>query len=296
MGCDLLKLGRMWRVIVAAASLWAAAGSAWAKPPVWIVRDADSEMVLFGSVHVLPGGLDWRPEALSEGLARAEDLWFEMPMDAASDAESSLLAARRGMLPAGQSLQQLLPPKTWERLVAAAQRHRLSPDMLARLEPWLAEVALAAAVYQQAGASPAEGVEKQVQAAAPASAARKAFETPAQQIAFFDEAPLPEQIASLEHSLDEIERDPDAFSTLVGAWVAGDLGKLEKIAIAPLRQAAPGIYRRVVTERNAAWMREIDARLKGRGRTVVVVGVGHMIGPEGLPARLRALGYSVEGP
>lgn len=287
----------MLRVLFAAAlAVWSAAGPALAKPPVWIVRDADSELVLFGSVHVLPDDLDWRPQALTDGLARAEDLWFEMPMDLEAEAESARLAASRGLLPAGQSLQQLLPPKTWERLVVAAQRYRLSPDMLARMEPWLAEVALSGAVYQLAGASPAKGVEKQVQAAAPAGAVRKAFETPAQQIAFFDEAPLADQIASLEHSLEEIERDPEAFSTLVGAWMAGDLAKLETIAIAPLRAAAPGIYRRVVTERNAAWMGVLGQRLKGSGRTVVVVGVGHLIGPEGLPDQLRALGYSVEGP
>ncbi|HEX2559835.1 TraB/GumN family protein, partial [Phenylobacterium sp.] len=110
----------MWRVVIAAALLTVAAGPAWAKPPVWIVRDADSEMVLFGSVHVLPAGLDWRPAALSQGLARADDLWFEMPMDGASEAESSVLAARLGMLPAGRSLQHLVPPKTWERLLSAA--------------------------------------------------------------------------------------------------------------------------------------------------------------------------------
>jgi uncharacterized protein len=28
----------------------------------------------------------------------------------------------------------------------------------------------------------------------------------------------------------------------------------------------------------------------------VIVGVGHLIGPDGVPARLRALGYSVTGP
>jgi uncharacterized protein YbaP (TraB family) len=41
---------------------------------------------------------------------------------------------------------------------------------------------------------------------------------------------------------------------------------------------------------------ELDQRLKGKGRTVVVVGVGHLVGADGLPARLRALGYSVTGP
>lgn len=288
---------RTWAGALALAlTVWAVAGPAVARPPVWIVRDADSELLLFGSVHVLPDGLDWRPPELAASLARADDLWFEMPMDAEAEGRSARLAASRGLLPAGESLQNLLPPSTWERLLAAAARYRLSPDMLTRMEPWLAEVALSGAVYQLAGASPAQGVDKQIHADAPAATRRRAFETPEQQIAFFDEAPLADQIASLEHSLEEIDRDPEAFSTLVDAWMAGDLDRLEQIAIEPLQQAAPVIYRRVVIERNEVWMREIAARLKGEGRTVMVVGVGHLIGPDGLPGKLRALGYSVEGP
>ena len=48
------------------------------------MRDADSEMVIFGSVHVLPPGLDWRPKALDAALAKADDLWFELPIDPAN--------------------------------------------------------------------------------------------------------------------------------------------------------------------------------------------------------------------
>ena len=50
---------------------------------------------------------------------------------------------------------------------------------------------------------------------------------------------------------------------------------------------AEGVFRRLVTDRNAAWTAPLDRRLKGRGRTVVVVGVGHLVGDEGLPARLN---------
>ena len=78
--------------------------------------------------------------------------------------------------------------------------------------------------------------------------------------------------------------------------MAGDLTALDRDALRPLRRASPGLFARLVTARNARWTAELDRRLKGRGRTVVVVGVGHLIGKDGLPARLRALGYSVEGP
>jgi uncharacterized protein YbaP (TraB family) len=78
--------------------------------------------------------------------------------------------------------------------------------------------------------------------------------------------------------------------------MAGDLKALDRDALTPLRKASPELFRRIVTDRNVRWTAALDARLKGHGRTVVVVGMGHLIGPDGLPARLRALGYRVEGP
>ena len=71
---------------------------------------------------------------------------------------------------------------------------------------------------------------------------------------------------------------------------------LDEDALGPLRKAAPGLYARLVTERNERWIAELKTRMDGSGSTVVVVGVGHLVGEDGLPARLRALGYSVEGP
>lgn len=274
----------------------ACADPAMARPPVWVVKDADSEMVLFGSVHVLPPGLDWNPPALSRALARADDLWFELPAGPRADQESARLAGEKGVLPPDRSLFRILPPDDAARLVRVAEAYGVDKTVLDRLEPWLAELALAGAAYRRAGAGVANGVEAAVEAAAPPAAERRAFETPAQQLAVFDEAPLEAQIASLRVTMTEMEDDPAAFETLVRAWADGDLGVLERKALRPLRQASPLLFRRLVDERNARWAAMLDARLKGAGRTVVVVGMGHLIGEGGLPARLRALGYSVEGP
>ena len=40
----------------------------------------------------------------------------------------------------------------------------------------------------------------------------------------------------------------------------------------------------------------ITRRLDGSGQAVMVVGVGHLIGPDSVPALLRKQGFRVEGP
>ena len=139
-------------------------------------------------------------------------------------------------------------------------------------------------------------MEKAVAAAGSGAAARRAFETPREQIEILAGAPMAEQLASLSETLKELEDKPDAFADLVRAWMAGDLKALDREALVPLRKASPALFRRLVSDRSARWARTLDQRLHGQGRTVVVVGMGHLIGPDGVPARLRALGYRVEGP
>jgi uncharacterized protein YbaP (TraB family) len=282
--------------LVALAAVVAAAGAAQAEPPVWVVKDKDSELVLFGSVHVLPPGLGWRPPALTRALKDADDLWFELPIDPATEAETGRLASQIGVLPPGQSLFKLLDAKTSAQMLRVAQAYGAAPEVLDHLRPWLAEIALAGAAYRKYGAEGSDGVEKSVAAAAPPSAQLRAFETPAEQLSFFADAPFSEQVASLRQTLQEMEDKPDEFAVLVRAWMAGDVRALDREALAPLRKASPELFRRLVTERNARWAAVLDQRLKGKGRTVVIVGVGHLVGKDGLPARLRALGYSVQGP
>jgi len=272
------------------------AGAAQARPPVWIVRDADSELVLFGSVHLLPPGVDWRPPPLTEAVKSADDVWFELPVDAATEAQTAQLAAQLGLLPPDKSLFKLLPPADAERLMKVARLYAVDLALLDRLQPWLADVALSGAAYQKAGAGVQDGVEKAVAAQVPARAQKRAFETPREQVEILAGAPMAEQIASLSETIRSMQDDPDEFAVLVRAWMAGDLKALDEEALEPIRKSSPTLFRRLVSDRNARWTLTLDERLKGHGRTVVVVGMGHLIGPDGVPARLRALGYAVEGP
>lgn len=286
----------MTRLFLALVAALLTATAVQAKPPVWVVRDHDSEVVLFGSVHVLPPGLDWRPAALTQAVRDADDIWFELPVDPQTQALTGQLAAKTGVLPAGQSLFKLLPPADAAQLMAVARAYNASPELLDHLQPWMAEIVLAGAAYAKSGAEGADGVEQALAAAVPPTAQRRAFETPAEQLAMFAGGPVSEQVASLRETMQEMQDKPDEFAVLVRAWMAGDIAALDREAIAPLRHASPGLFKRLVSDRNARWAAILDQRLKGHGKTVVVVGVGHLIGKGSVPDRLRALGYQVSGP
>ncbi len=77
-----------------------ALGQAHGQPATWTVHGPRGEVLLFGSVHLLPGGLDWRPPALNRALGVADDLWFELPLDQTTNDEVRRLSQRQGVLPA----------------------------------------------------------------------------------------------------------------------------------------------------------------------------------------------------
>jgi uncharacterized protein YbaP (TraB family) len=287
---------RRLRIAAAVLALALLAGPALALPPVWVVRDHDSTLVMFGSVHLLPPGTEWRPAALRDALTHADQVWFEAPMDQAGLSAATQAALAHAFLPEGQSLQALLSPGGRLRLQATAKSFGVPVAQLDKLQPWYAELMIQSELFQQIGIKGSDGVEQQLWAGLSPDARRVTLETPEEQIDFFAEAPIKEQVASLEQTLKDVPNARRDYDQLLKAWLGGDIRTLDRKVVEPLKKSSPTLYDRVVTQRNARWVKAIDARLKGKGETVIVVGMGHLIGPDGLPARLRAQGFQVDGP
>ena len=292
---------RRARILLAVlALLWPA--TAWAEPPLWVLRGRGATVTLFGSVHILPHDVDWEPKALKRALLDADELWFETPIDAAALLDASRQALAKGLLPEGRNLSDMLSPDGRARLTQAEESLRLPAPQMERLRPWLAELSIGEAAYAKDGATADQGVERQLGEAAP-QAKRKAFETVAQQIAMFAGTSDAVQVASLEDTLHDLQDDPDQSKRLIDAWLRGDIDGINKEGVQALRRSSPALFKILLTDRNAAWTKTLLRRLKSRpprhgrpARIVVVVGVGHLTGPGGVPELLRRKGVRVEGP
>jgi hypothetical protein len=287
---------RLGALAIAGLLALGAAPAAQAKPPVWTVRTHDATLVLFGSIHLLPAGLDWRPPELDDALADADEVWFELPIDAEAGEEAANVSLARGGLPKQKRLSDLLSVDEAARLLQAAVTLHCAPQAIDRMQPWMAELTLSVAEDAQSGANASNGVEDEIQAQAPPTVARRSFETATQQIEFLAGAAVKDQVASLNWTVGEIVGDPGSYRRVVDEWMAADLLGLKHDANDPLERVSPRLYQRLIVKRNHAWAGELASRLKKPGKVVVVVGIGHLIGPDGLPALLRARGFEVEGP
>jgi uncharacterized protein len=292
----------MRRLLLALVLALCVPALAWAKPPVWVLHGKGATITLFGSVHILPHDVDWEPAALKKALGEADELWFETPIDPAALLDASQLALAKGMLPEGQTLSDLLSDDGRARLRREAEALRLPEPSLERLRPWLAELSVGEAAYARDGATADQGVERQLADSA-SQAKRRAFETPAQQIDMFAGASQKAQVDSLQDTLRDLEDDPGQSRRLIDAWLGGDLKAIEKEGVEELRAESPEMFKTLLTNRNAAWVKTLLKRLNARpprhgrpARVVVIVGVGHLVGPGGVPDLLRRKGIRVDGP
>ena len=110
----------------------------------------------------------------------------------------------------------------------------------------------------------------------------------------FDDLPPEKQEAYLRQSLKKADRTVENFDTIVRHWKTGNTSGIEEMMVEQMKNDAPALYERLITERNATWMSRLTEILASEPLPMIVVGAGHVVGANGLVELLREKGYRVE--
>jgi uncharacterized protein len=267
------------------------------EPALWRIADADSEIWLFGTVHVLPDNVHWRSDRVMQAFHAAEEFMTETDTNDAATPQFQALAAQHGTLPAGQALSATLGPGDTERLQSIASDLGLDFAALERERPWLVGVQISVTYAARAGHSAEAGVENRLAAEARAQRKRLTFlETPEQQIRVLADLPPAAEQRFLISSISEIEQGGGVLDAMDAAWARGDTAELGRLLDAQWRDAGPEIHDALILRRNQAWADEIARRLEGSGRIFIAVGAAHLVGEGNVVELLRQRGVEVEGP
>lgn len=274
---------------VAAATVLPAAGEG---PALWVVKDEDSTLYLFGTVHVLKPTTAWGSAKVDAAFDSASDIYFEIsnPDDQAAILP---LIQQHGVSPQ-TPLSSLLTPEEFAHLDEAAKAIGASGAQLDPLRPWMAGMTLSLAPLIKAGYDPTSGVELKLKARAEAAGKSvHGFETLDEQVRVL--ATLPEDVQlqflrSTLHSFDEAATELDG---MVEAWAAGDVDSLQTVVVDEMKGESPAIYEALLTRRNAGFADDVQRVLAGSGVGFFAVGAAHLVGPDSIQTMLEARGVTV---
>lgn len=286
------------------ALLWAPAHPAFAQhaaaavppaegqgPALWIVRDADSTLYLFGTMHILRPTTAWGAERVDRAFASASHLIMEV--DSPEDQAALLPIIREHGLSPDRPLSSLLTAGELAALDAAARTIGASAEGMDSMRPWLAGVTVQSASIIRAGYAVESGVEPVLKArAAAAGMTVSGFETPDEQIRMLSGFPEEGQLAYLRSALDDFGKAQTEVDRLVEAWASGDVEAIRRLAIDPMRDT-PLLYEALLVRRNTNWANQIETLLEGSGTVFIAVGALHLAGDDSVQEILTGRGVEV---
>jgi len=263
-----------------------------ANPALWVVRDADTTVYLFGTIHLLDGR-PWFNDEVKTAFDASDELVMEaiIPADPMSVLPTIM---RYGVDPAGRKLSDRLTPPENEALVRAVRPLGIPAAAFDRFEPWFAAMMLEATGAQRAGMDAANGAETILSRAAAERRMRVGeLEGVEWQVRLFDNMPEAVQLAVLRSTLRDLDNAPRVLEPMIAAWSTGDPEGLARL-MESYGEGSPLLRRLMLTNRNAAWARWIHDRMARPGTVFIAVGAAHLAGRDSVQAVLAAHGIAAE--
>lgn len=260
-------------------------------PALWAVKDADTTVYLFGTVHVLPDGVEWFRGAPKAAFDKSDELVLEI-IEPENQAEMAQIMGAKAIAIDGVRLSDRLTAEQRTKYQAAMSANGLPWQAFETFSPWLPGIMLAVAPLEKLGYRGDLGAEKTLTRAAKASAKRiGALETAEQQLGFFSGLPVAQQLAFLNSTVDGLPEMEQEFGALVTHWRNGDPDKLAE-QMNEAMEATPELADTLLYQRNARWAQWIKTRLEQPGTVFVAVGAGHLAGKNSVQDKLRDLGIA----
>ncbi len=258
-----------------------------ADPALWVVKDKDTTIYLFGTIHVLKPGLTWFDEAVKTAFDGSKELVLEMVEPDAATMQQ-IVMPKAMAAPGATPLTKQLSEAQRTAYIAAIKDAGLPEAAADRLRPWFAAVTISLTPIKKAGYDAAQGPETILTAAAKAAGKPvSGLETAEQQIGYFAALSEPAQIGYLKTTLDELPKGAKTLDTMVVDWAKGDPAALAKTMNEGLADT-PEVAKTLLFDRNGRWATWISERMKQPGTVFLAVGAGHLAGDQSVQSKLGA--------
>ncbi len=266
----------------------------YAESSVWKLTADKSTFYLAGSCHVLRESDYPLPEEFESAYDNVDQVIFETDLEALMKPDIQFLLMSKGMYAGGETLEKKLSKKTYETLVKFCNDRSIPIALFQSFKPWLLTMTLMAMELEKNGISPKDGLDLYF--------SNKAKQDGKDTGGLEDVHKHIELVASLEEDLDEsviesflqeLEELQIIMNRLIKSWRAGDEAGIDKFLSENMRDEYPKLYNRLLIDRNRDWIPHLETLIGSGKRTLVIVGVGHLVGKNSVINMLKSKGYKI---
>lgn len=271
-----------------------ARGQAATRSFLWKVQSGSRALYLAGSIHALTPDVYPLMPAFEQAFAASDTLLEEINLEEAGLLSLGPMLLSKAMYQDGRTFHGVVSKETADLVVAHLKGMPMATELIRPMKPWMVMLLLSAMQVQQAGLNPELGLDKYFfDKATQAGKSIVGLETAESQIDRFDKMPEALQEQLLRSTLEELDVQNKELSGTVAAWRRGDAAAIERIVLGGFKKY-PAAYQSLIVERNHNWMPQLEKCLARTTPCMVVVGAGHLVGPDGLLALLQRKGYRIE--
>ena len=264
-------------------------------PAIWVAKDFDSTLYLFGTVHLLPDDLDWQRQDMRDVFAESGTVFFEVDTSPERQVDATVLTTELGLRSDGTRLSDRLDNFQKNVMEAAANNGDLTVAALEGMQPWLASEYLTFAAAQNAGLSAELSADEALKSRAVREGKNILYlESLETQIRASADLPEYIQIEILTETMERFNNLGQEATDIAEQWSIGGTDYLTETLIGPMKARPPEIFNNLLRDRNRAWASTLTRFMEDSGTGFVAVGTAHLLGEQSLLSELREQGYSVQ--
>ena len=253
---------------------------------MWKITSPTATVYLVGSIHLADPSVYPLPAPVEKAFADSQALAVEADVSNLDLSQAMSLLGQYGMYSDGDSLSKHLSGQTARELDAFCEKNGFPRELLETMKPWMVGLLVEAMAAQKAGYDAASGIDMHFLHEANGHRIEQ-LESIEFQFKLLGSASDEEQQQFLAVALKESGQISDTES----AYERGDLTALgAEIA----RQEPRSYYQRLLDDRNPAMTDKVAGFLHGHEQVFVVVGIGHVLGENGIARSLERKGFKVE--
>ncbi|MEP3892671.1 MAG: TraB/GumN family protein [Litorimonas sp.] len=264
-------------------------------PAIWVAKDFDSTLYIFGTVHLLPDDLVWQREDMRQAFDDSGTIFFEVDTGPAGQVDATVLTTRLGLRNDGRRLSDQLDNYQLNLMEAAANNGKLTIAALDGMRPWLAAEYLTFAAAQNAGLSADLSADEALKSRAARNGKNVLFlESLETQLRASADLPEEIQIDILTETMENFNTLGQSATEIADQWSVGGTDFLTENLVLPMKSRAPEVFNSLLRDRNRDWAPQLSRFMEDSGTGFVAVGTAHLLGEESLLSELQKQGYLVQ--